>query len=252
MKNRTTLSMATMCLVLAAGVRLAAAGEMTAYPAGEAKLSGYLALPEGKGPFPALVVIPEWWGLNDWVKENCDLLAKRGYVALGVDIYRGKQTADPDEAHELMRGLPEDRAAKDLKAAFDYLATRPDVKPDRIGSIGWCMGGGLSLTFATAEPKLAACVVNYGRLVTDPALIAKVKAPVLGIFGAADRGIPAADVKAFAAALEKAGGSVELHLYEGRGHAFIRPGADNKEYHEADAKDAWAKTFTFLDAKLKK
>lgn len=248
MTKRTASLIACLSLASIAG----AAGETISYPAGETKLSGYLALPAGKGPFPAVIVVPEWWGLNAWVKENCDLLASKGYVALGIDIYRGKETTNAEEAHELMRGLPEDRAMADLKAAFAFLATRADVKPERIGSIGWCMGGGYSLALATSEPKLAACVVNYGRIVTDPAVIAKIKAPVLGIFGATDRGIPVADVKAFAAALEKAGGSIELHVYEGRGHAFIRPGADNKEYHEADAKDAWAKTFAFLDAKLKK
>lgn len=251
MKTNSKLPIVVLTLVLLLVPAAATAGEMMAYPAGNAKLSGYLAVPDGKGPFPAVVVIPEWWGLNDWIKENCDLLAKSGYVALGVDIYRGKTTEDAGEAHELMRGLPEDRAASDLRAAFAHLASRPDVKPDRIGSIGWCMGGGYSLTLATLEPRLAACVINYGRLVTDQATIAKIDAPVLGIFGSADRGIPVADVKAFAAALEKAGGKIELHVYEGRGHAFIRPG-NKEEYHEKDAKDAWDKTFAFLEKNLKR
>lgn len=249
MRYRTSLA---IVLVLGAAFAVGAfAGEMVSYKSGSEDVKGYLAMPEGKGPFPALVVVPEWWGLNDWIKGNCDDFAKKGYVALGVDIYRGKATSDPDEAHELMRGLPDDRAARDLKAAFDHLAGRAEVKKDKIGSIGWCMGGGLSLTLSTIQPKLAACVVNYGHIVTEPATIAKIKAPMLAIFGAEDRGIAVADVNAFADALKKAGGQIELHVYPGRGHAFINP--NNKQgYDEADARDAWAKTWDFLGKSLGK
>ena len=106
--------------------------------------SGLLVTPEGKGPFPAVIVIQEWWGLNDWVKDQARALAKEGYVALAVDLYRGKVTAKQEEAHQLMMGLPPERAMRDLKAAFALPARRaPDVKKDRIGSIGWCMGGTL-------------------------------------------------------------------------------------------------------------
>lgn len=242
---------AILLLIVAALAVPAVAGEMVSYKAGGDEVQGYLAVPDGKGPFPALVVIPEWWGLNGWVKENCDLFAKKGYVALGVDIYRGKSTAKPDEAHELMRGLPEDRAAADLAGAFDYLAARKDVSGDRIGTIGWCMGGGLALTFATAQPKLAACVVNYGRLVTDDGAIGRIEAPMMMVLGSTDRGIPVADAEALKAKLEKAGGSLELHVYEGRGHAFLNP--NNEEgYHEGDAADVWAKTWAFLTAQLGK
>lgn len=246
MRKTTTIAILTVALA----APIAAGGEMVSYKSGADEVKGYLAMPAGKGPFPAVVVIPEWWGLNDWIKGNCDEMAKQGYVALGVDIYRGKTTASADEAHELMRGLPEDRGARDIQAAFAHLAARPDVKKDRIGSIGWCMGGGLSLKLATLEPALRACVINYGHLVTEPATIGKIKAPVLGIFGDQDRGIPVADVNAFADALKKAGGKIQLHVYKGRGHAFINP--NNKDgYHEADASDAWAKTRAFLAAELK-
>src|SRR6266542_5321063 len=112
--------------------------------------------PEGKGPFPAIIVIHEWWGLNDWVKEQASKLADQGYLALAVDFYRGKVATTPEEAHEIMRGVPEDRAKRDLEAAFQFLASQPNVKKDRIGAIGWCMGGGYSLDLALEEPKLAA------------------------------------------------------------------------------------------------
>ena len=101
--------------------------------------------PEGKGPFPGILVIHEWWGLNDWVKEQASKLSDLGYVALAIDLYRGKVATTPDEAHELMRGVPDDRANRDLHAAFEFLKSQSNVKKDRIASIGWCMGGGYSL-----------------------------------------------------------------------------------------------------------
>ena len=110
----------------------------------------------GKGPFPALVVIHEFWGLNDWVKEQASKLADQGYVSLAIDLYRGKVATTPDMAHEIMRGVPEDRAKRDLHAAVEFLKSQPNVKKDRIGAIGWCMGGGYALDVALQEPDLAA------------------------------------------------------------------------------------------------
>src|SRR5512134_1695673 len=107
--------------------------------------SGVLVTPAGKGPFPAALVIQEWWGLDEWVKDQARALAKEGYVALAVDLYRGKVTNKQEEAHQLMMGLPPDQALGDLKAAFAFLQARPDVKKDRIGAIGWCMGGRYTL-----------------------------------------------------------------------------------------------------------
>ena len=141
--------------------------ETVLYKSGDETVTGYLALPDSAGPHPAIVVIHEWWGLNDWVKEQTQKFAQQGYVVLAVDLYRGKVAADPDQAHELMRGMPQDRAVSDLIAAFNYLASRPDVNKAKIGSVGWCMGGGLSLQLAIHEPKLAACVVNYGAMPTE-------------------------------------------------------------------------------------
>ena len=128
----------------------AATSKNVSYKSGDDTVQGILYTPEGKGPFPALVVIHEWWGLNDWVKEQAARLADEGYVALAVDLYRGKVATTPDEAHEIMRGVPEDRAARDLHAAVEFLKSQSNVKPDRIGSIGWCMGGGYSLDVALA------------------------------------------------------------------------------------------------------
>lgn len=213
--------------------------------------SGYLAEPGGKGKHPAIIVIQEWWGLNDWIKDQADRFAKEGYVALAPDLYRGKTTSDPNEAHELMRGLPVDRAMADLKAAYGVLANRKDVERSRIAVIGWCMGGGYALMLGIDEPRLAGIVINYGHLVTNPATIKSIKPPILGNFGAEDRGIPPKDVREFEAALEKERKSADIKIYDGAGHAFMNP--NNKGgYVPAAAQDAWQRIDAFLARTLKR
>jgi carboxymethylenebutenolidase len=206
---------------------------------------GYLSLPASGGRHPAVIVIQEWWGLNDWVKQQADRFAKQGYVALAVDLYRGKVATDTELAHELSRGLPEDRAIADLKAGVDFVARRDDVNAAKIGVIGWCMGGGYSLGLSLADPRIAATVVNYGHLVTDPDTIAKIHAPILGNFGGADRGIPPADVKAFDAAMSKVGKSFDVKIYDGAGHAFMNPN-NTGGYVPAAAEDAVKRVDAFF------
>jgi len=225
--------------------------QIVQYQSGDETVSGFLALPEGKGPFPAVIIIHEWWGLNNWIKENAKKFADKGYMTLAVDLYRGQVAADQDAAHELMRGLPEDRATRDLQAAFAYLVSRPEVKHDKIGSLGWCMGGGYALQAALNIPELSACVINYGRLVTDADLIDKINCPVLGIFGAKDRGIPVKDIAAFKRACEKAGKNIAIQIYDKSGHAFMNENIA-KSYNAKDAKNAWEKTFAFFEKNLKK
>ena len=238
-------------IILLAASTFAAEGKPVSYKSGDETVQGILYTPAGKGPFPALIVIHEWWGLNDWVKDQASKLADQGYAALAVDLYRGKVATTPDMAHEIMRGVPEDRAKRDLHAAFDFLASQPNVKKDRIGSIGWCMGGGYSLDVALQEPTLAASVINYGHLATDTDALKKINAPILGLFGAQDRGIPPADVKKFGATLDQLGKKIDIKIYDDAGHAFENP--NNKEgYREADAADAWKRTVDFLSSTLKK
>jgi carboxymethylenebutenolidase len=241
-----------LTLLVACSVRAVAAdGKAVTYKSGDETVSGMLYAPAGKGPFPALIVIHEWWGLNDWVKGQAAKLADQGYVALAVDLYRGKVADTPDLAHELARGLPEDRAAKDLRAGFDFLAAQPNVKKDRIGAIGWCMGGGYALNVALTEPHLAAAVINYGHLATEPSALQKINAPILGIFGGQDRGIPVDDVKKFQQSLAQLGKKVEIKIYPDAGHAFENP--NNKQgYRPDDASDAWRRTQDFLAATLQK
>ena len=213
--------------------------------------SGYLALPPAGPPKKAaLIVIQEWWGVDDWIRQQNSRFAQKGYVSLAVDLYRGRVASSPDEAHELMRGMPEDRAMADLKAAVDYLSSRPDVDPKRIGVIGWCMGGGYALALATSDERIKATVINYGRLVTDANAITKVQGPVMGNFGGKDRGIPVADVNKFGGDLTRYGKAGDIKVYDNAGHAFMNP--NNKEgYDEAAALDAWARIDGFLDRTLR-
>lgn len=229
----------------------AATGKSVSYKSGDDTVQGMLYTPSGKGPFPGIIVIHEWWGLNDWVKEQASKLADQGYEALAVDLYRGKVATTPDEAHELMRGVPEDRAARDLHAAFEFLKSQSNVKKDRIASIGWCMGGGYSLDVALQEPTLTAAVINYGHLAVDADSLKKINASILGLFGGQDRGIPVDDVKKFEQTLKQSGKSVEIVIYPKAGHAFENP--NNKDgYRADDAADAWKRTTKFLADTLKK
>lgn len=223
--------------------------ETVTYPSGKDTVSGFLVLPDKPGPRPAIIVIHEWWGLNDWVKEETEKLAAEGYVALAVDLYRGKTAADPSEAHELMRALAQDRAVRDLNAAFAYLGTRKEVNKDRIAVIGWCMGGGYALQLAIHQPRVAAVVVNYGALPTDPNDLQQIGGPVLGSFGADDKGITKTDVDAFEASMKKLGHYVDIKIYPGAGHAFENPN-NTTGYRPEAAEDAWKRTLAFLHKAL--
>jgi carboxymethylenebutenolidase len=231
---------------------LATAAEQTvSFKSGDETASGLLVTPEGKGPFPAVVVIQEWWGLNDWVKNQARALAKEGYVALAPDLYRGQVATKQEEAHQLMMGTPPDRAARDLQGAFATLQARADVKTDRIGVVGWCMGGGYALRFATTQPALAAAVAYYGTPPTDSAAIAAIEAPVLGNYGAEDKGPSPELVRAFEAAMKKAGKSVDVKIYEGAGHAFANVDNPWGGYRKEAAQDAWTRTTAFFAKHLK-
>src|SRR6059036_2256955 len=245
-----TRAMVLLLTILFAVSAFAANGKSVSYKSGDETVQAMLHTPTGKGPFPGIVVIHEWWGLNDWVKEQADKLAGQGYAALAIDLYRGKVAATPDEAHELMRGVPEDRAARDLHAAFEFLKSQPNIQKDRIASIGWCMGGGYSLDVVLQEPTLSAAVINYGHLAVDADSLKKINAPILGIFGGKDRGIPVEDVKKFEKQLKQMGKKVEIIIYPDAGHAFENP--NNKEgYRSDDAADAWKRTLDFLKRTLK-
>ena len=243
-----------LCLALtflAALGAFASPSKNVSYKSGDETVRAVFYTPEGKGPFPGIVVIHEWWGLNDWVKEQASKLSDQGYATLAIDLYRGKVATTPDEAHEIMRGVPEDRAARDLHAAVEFLKAQSNVKKDRIASIGWCMGGGYSLDVALQEPTLAAAVINYGHLASDSESLTRIQASILGLFGGQDRGIPPEDVKKFEQGLKQMGKKVEVVIYPNAGHAFENP--NNKAgYRADDAADAWKRTVKFLGETLGK
>jgi carboxymethylenebutenolidase len=221
------------------------------YLSGEDTVKAYLTTPEGSGPFPALIVIHEWWGLNDWIKQNADDFARRGYVSLAIDLYRGSIATSSEEAHELSRGLPEDRALRDLKSAFAFLSKHVNVNKQKIGAIGWCMGGSYSLTAALHLGDLAAAVICYGRLVTEDEEIEKIACPILGIFGETDRGIPASSAKTFERRAQQLEKDVRVTVYPKVGHAFMNPN-NTKNYDAQTTAEAWQRIHAFLDAKLKR
>jgi carboxymethylenebutenolidase len=232
-------------LLLAASVSFASEETIT-FKSGTENVSAFLAKPDGPGPFPAVIVLHEWWGLDAWMKDQARALAKEGYAALALDLYRGKVTAKQEEAHQLMMGTPIDRQLRDMKAAFAYLAGRKDVVKTRIASLGFCMGGRNSFTLAIEEPTLAAAVVYYGAPPTDPAAITKIRAPMLGNFGGDDEGPSPAQAREFEAAAKKAGKTFDLKVYQGAPHAFANPNNPWKGYRKDAANDAWTRTTSFL------
>jgi carboxymethylenebutenolidase len=223
---------------------------------GDEMIKGFLATPPGKGPFPAVVVIQEWWGLNDWIKANAKRLAEKGFVALAPDLYRGKVTDDMKVASQLRKGLPNDRALRDLKGAVEFLSNLQTVDKAHIGSIGWCMGGGYSLELAQNDPRVKACVICYGAVSTDADKLKSLKAKVLGVFGEEDKGIPAKGVREFETALKDVGGKIEkINIYKGAGHGFMRPNngsTPNPAYREEQTRDAWMQIDRFLADTLKR
>jgi carboxymethylenebutenolidase len=187
------------------------------FPSGSDTGHGLLYEPGGPGPHPGLIVIHEWWGLNDWIKDQAQRFAGEGYVTLAVDLYRGQVATDADTAHQLSRGLPQDRGVRDLTSAAAWLAQQKNVDPHRIGAIGWCMGGGFAVQLAVADPDLKAVSINYGSLPTDPAALAKIHAAVIGNFGGQDRGITPVDVHAFETAMRSLGKSCRRENLPRRG-----------------------------------
>ena len=216
-----------LLLLLLATPTFAGEGKTVSYKSGDETVQGVLYTPSGKGPFPGIIAIHEWWGLDDWVKQQASKLSDEGYVVLAVDLYRGKV------------------------AAFEYLQSQPNVKKDRIGAIGWCMGGGFALNVALREPTLAAVAIHYGHLATDPEQLKKINAPILGIFGSQDRGIPVEDVKKFEQTLKQLGKTVEIKIYPDAGHAFENP-VNKDRYRPEDAADSWKRTVDFFASTLKK
>lgn len=227
--------------------------------------SGYLVLPENTSmqegdnettsKLPGVVMIHEWWGLNDHIKNMADELAKEGYAVLAVDLFNGKVAASPDDAMSLVTAARDNQneSNSNMVAAVDYLVSLDNVDSSKIISIGWCFGGGQSLQLAlSADPTspMAATVLYYGNLVTDQQQLSKINGPVLGIFGSEDQSIPVSEVNEFEQALNANNITNEIYIYEGVGHAFANPTGES--FAPNELKDAWQKTIEFIDSHLKK
>ena len=217
--------------------------------------TGYLVYPElannTQQRLPAVIMIHEWWGLNEHIKRQADLLALEGYAVLAVDLYQGEVATTPDRSRELSSSVTNNpsSAIENLRSAVSYVKSLENVDGNRIASLGWCFGGDWSLQLAvnsSSENPLAATIVYYGRPVTDTASLSNssISWPILGIFGDQDQAIPVESVKQFTSALNASGITNEIYLYEGVGHAFANPSGDN--YAPKETADAWQKTIGFL------
>jgi carboxymethylenebutenolidase len=209
----------------------------------------FVAWPAGRGTTPAVVLVHEWWGLNAQIRGVARRLAQEGYVTIVPDLYHGPVAGDAEMAHELSRGLDEERALADLESAVAWLRSQPRVGRGRIAVVGFCMGGRLGQLAALRNPSLAAAVMFYGRPETDPAKLAGLRVPLQGHFGGEDRGIGEDQVSALESGLRKAGRMAEIHTYHGAGHAFMHEGRSS--YHADAARQAWARTLQFLQKHLK-
>ncbi len=220
------------------------AGEMVSFPSNGQDAEGYLAKPPS-GSGPGVVVIQEWWGLVPHIKDVCDRFAAEGLVALAPDLFHGKTASEPDEAGKLMMSLKMDQAAKDMSGAVDYLAGLDAATGDKVGSVGYCLGGGLSLYLASLKPKVGACVIYYGVLPGAQPDLSKVQAPILGHYAENDQFASPTAARALEEQLKSAGKQVEFHVYPACDHAFFND--SRPEVYNADAsKLSWERTLAFF------
>ena len=200
-------------------------------------------------PLPGIIVIHEWWGLNDGVRAMADRIAAEGYVVLAVDLFGGTATIDPAAARSMMLSVVEnpELANENIRKAYQFLAET--AQAPRIGSLGWCFGGGWSLNTALLFPdELDASVIYYGQVTDNEERLAPLEVPILGLFGAEDRGITVESVQGFEQALENLGKNYEIEIYANAAHAFANPSGNN--YNSSVAESAWNKTIEFLDRYL--
>ena len=227
-------------------------GEAVAYFAGDEAAQGYLAVPEGEGPFPAVILIHEWNGLVDRVRQMADAMAAEGYVALAADLYSGRTGSNRDENVALMQEAQGDldRTIANLDAAARFLRSRDDVT-GRVASMGWCFGGGIALSYALGGEEHEGTAIFYGSLVTDPEVLASVRHEVYGTFAEMDGGIPPDNVNQFVEALRSAGVENDVHVYDAVNHGFWLRVDENPELREAPALDAWRRLRAYLQRTLR-
>ena len=223
-------------------------GERIRFKSNSHMTPAYLARP--KAPGPGVIVIQEWWGLVPHIEQIADRFAAEGFVALAPDLYHGQKTTSPDQAGKLMMSLRIDEAARDLAAAAAYLGTLPEVTGAKVGTVGFCMGGALSLFAASRNPDVGACVVFYGGHPNVKPDLASLQAPVLGLYAGLDTFVTPAVVDELDRQLTALGKRHEFHTYPQSQHAFFND--QRPEVHDAAAsKDAWTRTVAFFRRELK-
>jgi carboxymethylenebutenolidase len=224
--------------------------EMVTFEANGVTAPGYLARPTAEGKYPGVVVIQEWWGLDDHIKSVVDRMAQQGFVAVSPDLYRGEVASEPDEARKLAMGLILDQALADIQGAANYLTSLESVEPKKVGVMGFCMGGRLSMMMSwKGEANIGAVVIFYGGGInpTDDDLKA-VKVPVLGLYGDRDGGIPVANVRRWELKLREFGKTAEMLVYENAQHSFFND--TRAAYNEAAAADAFQRLLRWFRAYL--
>ncbi len=224
------------------------AGEMITWTTNGEQVPGFLSTPD-ETPAPAVIVLQEWWGLEPHIKDVAGRFAAAGYVALAPDLYHGKLVDEPDEARKLAMELDHPRAIAEIESAGRYLLSRDDVRGDRVGIIGFCMGGGLVLKVASETDIAGAAIVFYGRNPDPIEQVGEIDCSLLGIYGGADQGIPPSEVERLREALEKAGKrDFELHIYPDAPHAFFND--RRQSYRREESNDAWERTLHFFRKNL--
>lgn len=233
------------------GTASALRGESVNYFPEDPKASGYIVTPDSKGKKPALIIVHEWYGLKLRIKEMADALADEGYVVLAADMYSGKTGSNSTENRALMQESLSDPEyiIRNLNAAANYLRSRDDVFGDKIGTMGWCYGGGVVLSYGIGGEHHEATAIFYGSLIDDPEKLKHIGHEVLGIFGEKDGGIPPSDVRKFEKALRTAGIENEIHIYDDVGHGFFL-WIDKRPEGKVAATDAWTRLKDYLNRTL--
>ena len=219
------------------------------FPANGETGHGFLAIPDGDGPFPGVIVVQEWWGLDNHIKDVAGRFATEGFVSLAPDLYHGKVTSEPDDAQKLMMSLNMPQAVRELEKAAEYLASRPEIGARGIGAIGFCMGGGLALTLACASPHVKAVAPFYGVNPTPIDKVRNLSGPVLAVYAENDNFAGEAVRRQLESALRDAGIQREIQVYPGTEHAFFndtRPEVHNREA----AEDAWKRALALFRENL--
>ena len=224
------------------------AGQTVEFPSNGRMAGGYLAVPK-QSKAPGVIVIQEWWGLVPHITDVCDRFAAEGFVALAPDLYHGKSTKSPDEAGKLMMAMRVDEAEKDLRGAIQFLLKHPATKGPKVGTVGFCMGGALSLYAATKNSQVGACVVFYGGHPNVKPDLPNLQAPMLGLYTERDGFVTPEAARKPEQQLKALGKTVDVHIYPGVDHAFFndqRP----QVYNAEAARDAWQRVLKFFQKNL--